>query len=75
MESCVNNSSPPIKEILNQKHNTNTKHKHNLESSPQRFSHTYNKQSKSNPNQSEKYPKNTEVHQKEVDNCHSARRF
>ena len=32
------------------------------------------KQSNSNPNQRKKYPENTEVSKKGIDNCHSARR-
>ena len=32
------------------------------------------KQSNSNPNQRGKYPENTEVSKKGIDNCHSARR-
>ena len=36
--------------------------------------YVYSKQSNSNPNQSEKYPENTEVSKKEIDDCHSVRR-
>ena len=32
------------------------------------------KQSNSNPNQREKYPENTGVSKKGIDNCHSAKR-
>ena len=45
-----------------------------LETPVQIYFYVYSKQSKSNPNQSEKYPEITKVSKKEIDNCHSARR-
>ena len=40
-----------------------------LESPLEKFFYFYSKQSNSNPNQSEKYPENTEVSKKELSFC------
>ena len=44
---------------------------HAPESPSKRYFYIYSKQFKSNRNQGEKYPENTEVSEKDIDNCHT----
>ena len=61
MASYPNDSSTSNKKLFFSVKSTKYTH---LDSSSQRYFYVYNKQSKSNPNQGEKYPENTEVSKK-----------
>ena len=61
MASYLNDSSTPNKKIF---FSVKSKKYTHLDFSSQRYFYVYSKQSKSNPNQGEKYPENTEVSQK-----------
>ena len=61
MASYLNDSSTSNKKIF---FSVKSKKYTHLDSSSQRYFYVYSKQSKSNPNQGEKYPENTKVSKK-----------
>ena len=61
MASYLNDNSTSSKKIF---FSVKSKKYTHLDSSSQRYFYVYSKQSKSNPNQGEKYPENTEVSKK-----------